>query len=250
MINFSHRLPPARFVGSRNPALSRLCEGKTVLHLGFVDEGLQEERLITHDWLHAELARVSDRLVGVDISEDGVRRAIEVGFSECYIGNVEELSQALFPRLSYDIILAADIIEHIANPGLFLNQLQTIAAPHTVVVITTPNALSIKTLFFPVARTEAVHPDHNFYYSPVTLTTLLRKYGFEVTEINLYSSIWVRNRRKSATLGQKVMKSLFTATDAVLRYSVVPLFPYYSEGILIQAKKREIVPQMNSRMSS
>jgi hypothetical protein len=250
MIKFLHPLPPAKFVGSRNPALSRLCEGKTVLHLGFVDEGLQEERLTTHDWLHAELARVSNRIVGVDISEDGVRRAIEVGFADCYVGNVEELSQAPFPQLSYDIILAADILEHIANPGLFLKQLQTVAAPHTVVAITTPNALSIKTMFFPLAKTEVVHPDHNFYYSPITLSTLLRKYGFDVAEISLYSDIWVGNNRNSTTLGQKVMKSLFTATDAVLRYSIVPLFPYYSEGMLIQARKQEIVSRMNSDIAS
>jgi len=249
MIKFLHPLPRARFVGSRNPALSRLCEGKTVLHLGFVDEGLLEERLISRDWLHSELARVSNRLVGVDISKDGVQRAIEVGFNDCYIGDVEELTQARFPRLNYDIILAADIIEHIANPGLFLEQLQAVATSNTVVVITTPNALSIKTLFFPLARTEVVHPDHNFYYSPVTLTTLLRKYGFEVTEINFYSSIWVANHRNSTTLRQKVMKSLFTATDAVLRYSVVPLCPYYSEGMLFQVRKREILSRTNCKIS-
>ena len=221
-----------------------------MLHLGFVDEGLLDERLIAHDWLHAELARVSNRLVGVDISEDGVRRAIEVGFADCYIGDVEDLNQAPFPRLGYDIILVADIIEHIANPGLFLKQLQSVATPHTVVIITTPNALSIKRLFFPLAKTEAVHPDHNFYYSPITLTTLLRKYGFDVTAIDLYSSIWVGNKRNNTALGQRVMKSLFTATDAVLRYSVVPLFPYYSEGMLIQARKGNVVPQMNAEISS
>lgn len=93
-------------------------------------------------------------------------------------------------------------------------------------------------MFFPPAKTEAVHSDHNFYFSPTTLTTLLRKYDFAVSEIDLYSSVWVRNRHRRASLQHVAMKSLFTAMDAMLRYSVVQLFPYYSEGMLIQAKKR------------
>jgi hypothetical protein len=237
MVKYEHRLPAASFVGSRNPALLRLCEGRTVLHLGFVDEGLLEDRLRHRTWLHAELTRVAARVVGVDISVEGVERAKEAGFADCYAGNVENLSRADFPRLQYDVILAADIIEHVANPGLFLSELQGVAGENTVVVITTPNALSIKTFFFPLARTEAVHSDHNFYYSPTTLTTLLGKYGFGVTGIGLYSGVWVRNRQKSHRVGELVAKSLFSAVDAVLRYSVVLLFPYYSEGMLIQARK-------------
>jgi SAM-dependent methyltransferase len=242
MIKYEHTLPAANFVGSRNPALLRLCEGRTVLHLGFVDEGLIEDRLRHHNWLHAELTRVASRVVGVDISGEGVQRAKEVGFSDCYAGDVEKLGQATFPRLHYDVILAADIIEHVANPGLFLSELQAVASEDTVIVITTPNALSIKTFFFPLARTEAVHSDHNFYYSPTTLTTLLRKYGFLVTGIDLYSGVWVQNRQKSHRVGEKVVKSLFTAVDAVLRYSVVLLFPYYSEGMLIRARKMGTAP--------
>ena len=95
-----------------------------------------------------------------------------------------------------------------------------------------------KTMFFPPVKTEAVHSDHNFYFSPTTLTTLLRKYDFAVSEIGLYSSVWVRNRDRRASFRQVAMKGLFTAMDAMLRYSVVRLFPYYSEGMLIQAKKR------------
>lgn len=237
MIQFSHPLPAARFVGSRDCRLLHLCRGKTVLHLGFVDEGMLQERWQERVWLHAELARVAARLVGVDISAEGVERAVAAGYRDCYVGDVEKLSQADFPRLQYDLILAADIIEHLANPGCFLRELQRLMTPRMRLVITTPNALSIKTVFFPPARVEAVHSDHNFYFSPTTLATLLRKYGFDIGEIELYSSVWGRDRRKRASARQLAMRSLFMAMDAMLRYSVVPLFPYYSEGMLMQATK-------------
>jgi len=241
-MNFGQVLPRAKFVGSRNDALLRLCSGKTVLHLGFVDEGLLEDRVQQQNWLHSELSRIAKRVVGVDVSERGVNRAKGLSYADCYVGDVERLSQADFPRLNYDIILAADIIEHVANPGLFLGEMWGITKEDTMVVVTTPNALSIKTLFFPLVGAEAVHPDHNFYYSPTTLTTILRKYGFRVTDIELYSSVWFRNGKKSHRFGELIAKSLFTGVDAVLRYSVVPLFPYYSEGMLFQAKKQACRP--------
>jgi len=237
-MNFRHVLPKAKLVDSRDQALIRLCSGKTVLHLGFVDEGLLDDRLGQENWLHGMLARVATRLVGIDISEQGVRRAQEAGYADCYVGDVERLSLMPFPRLEYDIILAADIIEHLDNPGLFLGELQRVATDDTLVVITTPNALNLRTLFYPLARIEYVHPDHNLYCSPTTLSTLLEKHGFRVAELNLYSAVYKPNKAKLAGVGDRIGKFAFRAMDFALRYSLVQLFPYFSEGMLAQARKQ------------
>lgn len=238
-MRFAHSLPAARFVGSRNQTVLRLCTGKTVLHLGFVDEGLLKDRLQQRTWLHEQLSRVAARLVGIDISVQGVNHARELGYQDCYVGDVEKLSDVPFPRLNYDVILVPDIIEHLSNPGLFLNELRPVTKSDTTVLFTTPNALSIKTLFFPLSGTEVVHPDHNFYYSPTTLTTLLRKHGFAIEEMTLYSGVWTPNLRNSRSLRDAVLKSIFTPIDFVLRYSLVRLFPYFSEGIGILARRQD-----------
>lgn len=237
-MEFSHPLPKTSLIGSKEQPLIDLCRDKIVLHLGFVAEGTVDDQQQGNTWLHALVAKVAKRIVGVDISVQGVQKAEQLGYADCYVGDVEQLSREEYPRLNYDIILAADIIEHLANPGLFLAELWKVANENTVIVLTTPNALSIKTFFFPIARTEAVHPDHNFYYSPTTLTTLLKKYGFRVTDISLYSGVWVRNKHKDQSLRAAISKSVFTAMDAALRYSVVPLFPYYGEGMLVQVRKQ------------
>ena len=226
-MNFRHALPKAKLLDSRNQALLRLCRGKTVLHLGFVDEGLLDDRLRHEDWLHAMLTSVAARVVGIDISERGVRRAHQVGYADCYVGDVERLSSIPFPRVEYDIILAADIIEHLDNPGLFLAELQKVANENTLVVITTPNALNIKTFFYPLARIECVHPDHNLYCSPTTLSTLLEKHGFQVVEMNLYSNVYKPNKDKLAGVTDRIAKYAFRMIDFVLRYSLVQLFPHY-----------------------
>jgi len=236
-MNFLHPLPAAEFIGSKDRTLVRLCQGKTVLHLGFVNEGNLHDQLRQHIWLHGDIAAVASRVVGVDISEQGVQEARELGYSDCYVGDVEKLSAVPFPRINYDLILAPDIIEHLANPGLFLTELHKVVPEETSVIITTPNALSIRTIFFPIVGTEATHPDHNFIYSPTTLITLLKKYGFNVTGVGLYSHVWVPSRKNLRKPLNLIGKSLFTVLDFALRYSVVPVFPYFSEGILVRIQK-------------
>jgi hypothetical protein len=236
-MRYAHALPKAKFIGSRNEGILALSAGKTVLHLGFVDEGLLDERLRHGDWLHEQLARVARRVVGIDVSAEGVARARDLGYSECYVGDVERLSEVPFPRDGYDLILAPDIVEHLANPGLFLKELAKVLGNDTAVVLTTPSALSLKSLFYPVVGIEAVHPDHNMYYSPTTLSTLLRKCGFQTTGIWLYSQIWWPNLQNSRTTRDLLLKSLYTPLDVALRYSVIPLFPYFSDGMMIHAKK-------------
>jgi SAM-dependent methyltransferase len=236
-VKFAHSLPKAKFVGSRNESILRICDGKTVLHLGFVDEGLLEDRLRERTWLHAQLARVTRKLVGVDISVNGVNRAKELGYQNCYAGDVERLSAVPLPQLDYDIVLAPDIIEHLANPGLFLSELHKIVADKTTVLLTTPNALSVKTFFYPLARIEVVHPDHNFYYSPTTLPTLLKKHGFAAGDMWLYSSFWVPNFKNERSIRENLLKTIYVPVDLALRYLLVPFFPYFSEGIMLQAWK-------------
>lgn len=236
-LKFAHSLLKAKFVGPRDENILRVCAGKTVLHLGFVDEGLLEERLRQRTWLHAKLATVARKLVGVDISASGVGRAKELGFEDSYVGNVEELSAIQFPRLNYDIVLAPDIIEHLANPGMFLSELRTVLTDNTAVVLTTPNALSIRTLLYPLVRTEVVHPDHNFYYSPATLATLLRKSGFAVSQLWLYSSVWALNFREERSLKENLLKAMYLPMDLTIRYLLVPVFPYFSDGMMFSVRK-------------
>lgn len=238
-MKFAHLLPRAKFVGPRDENILRLCAGKTVLHLGFVDEGLFEDRLREGTWLHAKLAATAGKLVGVDISVNGVNRARELGYEDSYVGDVEELSGTHFPRLDYDIILAPDIIEHVANPGAFLSELRGILTDNTFVVLTTPNALSIRTTFYPLAGIEVVHPDHNFYYSPTTLATLLRKTGFAIRDLWLYSSVWAPNFASERGVKENFLKATYLPLDLACRYLLVPMFPYFSDGMMFGVCKNQ-----------
>jgi len=223
---------------SRDEAILELCRNKTVLHLGFVDEGLLEERIERGEWLHEKLVRSAERVIGFDISAQGVARARQLGFLDCYVVDVERLDSAIeVPKLSYDVILAADIIEHVDNPGSFLTALQPIVGPGTTLVITTPNALSLKTFWYPPAKLEVVHPDHNCYFSPLTLTHLLAKYGFEVTATTVYSPKFIPDKGNITGLWDFARKWSFVAVNSVLRHTLVSIFPFFNDGLLVTACK-------------
>lgn len=104
-----------------------ICRNKRVLHLGCVDEGMIKERLEAGTLLHTKLLSVAREVYGVDISEKGLRLLREAGIDNLVLGNVEHLDQlSELQGKDFDVIVAAKIIEHLNNPGLFsFNRLNT-----------------------------------------------------------------------------------------------------------------------------
>ena len=167
-----------------------ICQDKRVLHLGCVDEGLTRERLKTGTLLHAQLLAVARELYGVDISEEGLNLLRQAGIPNLILGNVEHLDQ--IPELrekTFDVILAPEIIEHLNNPGLFLRSAKRLFHENTVMIITTPNAYRVTGLGYRLKGLEFVHPDHNYWFSWSTLSSLLRKNGYQIIDSKLYSFV-------------------------------------------------------------
>ena len=73
-------------------------------------------------------------VVGIDINTSNVERLKRLGYDNIYIASAEtfELQQ------QFDTIIAGELIEHLANPGLFLQQARKHLAPNGRIVITTP----------------------------------------------------------------------------------------------------------------
>ena len=53
-MNFLHKISRANII-NREEFLLNYLKGKSVLHLGFVDEGLIADKIISNVWLHAKL---------------------------------------------------------------------------------------------------------------------------------------------------------------------------------------------------
>ena len=174
-----HRLPKASLV-QRIPHVAELVRGKSVVHVGFVDAGYQEMQASAGTWLHAHLGRAATHLVGIDLDVEGVERATAEGY-EAYVADCRDPDAVDALGLEpADVVVAGEIIEHLDDPGSFLDGLHRLMRPGGELILTTPNASGLLNGFAAMAGAEINHPDHVILFSWRTLTNLMARHGWEV----------------------------------------------------------------------
>ena len=87
------------------------------------------------------IARLGAEITGIDITETAIRAAIvhakQVGLDINYICcTAEELAST---GETFDVIYASEVIEHVANRGLFIKAITHMLDPKGVVIVTTIN---------------------------------------------------------------------------------------------------------------
>ena len=216
-------LVPVRGIGrrrvvDRQAELLRRCAGKRVLHLGCADHPFTDQ--LDGRLLHVRLARAASDLWGVDHSAEGIAALRARGFSNLVVADVEQLPAGHLPG-RFDVIVAGELIEHLANPGVFLHALKPLMGQGTELLLTTPNASAVKVFFRALWGGEKVHPEHHYYFSYFTIKQLLERTGFEAQEIYYYQDV----------LGRDITEW----PDVAL--SVFPrLFPSLADGLMVRAR--------------
>lgn len=172
----------------REPLILNRCAGKRVLDLGFIDAGWTPERIAGGNLLHLWIKKAASLLVGVDL-DDSFRHLLpaENENYRLFFGNVEdERMMSTLREFDFDVVVAAEILEHVDNPGLFLKSVKSVMKPEATLVLTVPNGLRHQNAAYVAQGVEMVHPDHNYWYSPTTIQTLLTKNGFHVENLAGY----------------------------------------------------------------
>ncbi len=188
MLNFEHRLPNAKLVYQRHPFLVNNCRGKKVLHIGCVDVGLMHERFATGQLLHQKLDEVSTVLWGIDIDEEGIDFLKSKDFDNVHTLDITEKRYLdMLIEQEFEVIIFSEVIEHLLNPGDMLDSIRTIMTAETRLLITAPNAYGVMPLLSMMKGIEFVHPDHNYYFSHVTLRNLVTKSDLLIEDEALYT---------------------------------------------------------------
>lgn len=170
--------------------LKQICTGKKVLHLGCTNYPYTKNSIANNMLLHFELAKVAKELYGFDGDQSGIDILQEAGAEKLFLVNLERLE--LIPlEETFDIIIAGEIIEHLSNPGLFLNGIKRFMDRESKLIITTINAYCIYRFLIYALRgkggeNEPVHPDHVAYYSYKTLSLILNREDLQVEEFLFY----------------------------------------------------------------
>ncbi|MBP6868939.1 MAG: methyltransferase domain-containing protein [Candidatus Pacebacteria bacterium] len=153
----------------------------TVLDVGFLGQGIQADDV---RWPHALLIKTAKDVYGVDLSVD---RSLFPSESHYQSISAENFS---FPGVVFDVIFAGDLIEHLQNPGLFLEACRTHMNATSRLIITTPNCFNLFNITEKISKDEpTVNSDHTCYFNHKTLRTLLSKSNMDVNDIGYVYSL-------------------------------------------------------------
>ena len=85
-----------------------------------------------------------------------------------------------------EVVVAGEVIEHLDDPGAFLDGLHELCGDDGVLVLTTPNPSGLLNTFASLANYEINHPDHVVMFTWRTLTTLLRRHEWEPVQTRTF----------------------------------------------------------------
>lgn len=149
-------------------------DGGHVLDIGCV----QHDSSKRHDpnWLHQHLYDPADSVLGVDRDADGVQNLRQAGYN-VVTGDAEVLDL----DDTYDYVVAGELIEHLSNPGEFLQAAKDVLSDNGHLVLTTPNIWCWARLKH-LTQKDGVpcNSEHTHYHDEATLRQLLERHGYRV----------------------------------------------------------------------
>lgn len=139
-----------------------LCADKKVLHVGCSDYPL----FSSEGSLHLQLVPVAKELHGCD--PNGLEE-LKKHYDGVYYDSINQIDD------EYDVVLVPNVIEHLKNPGLMVDELFSI--PFKKLFVLVPNySISEQAVYEKNIFTERVHQDHYAWYSPYTLWNLFKEH--------------------------------------------------------------------------
>ncbi len=145
----------------------------------FVDVGCATGRLIHH------LQALGWKEQGIEVC----RPAAEYGRRErgvsIFTGTLEE---ARLAAGEYDVVHASHVIEHLQDPGSFLDEAFRLLRPNGHLILITPNSDGFQAKLMR-GRWRSAIADHMLLFSRRTLALLLKKHGFQVEKSRTWGGI-------------------------------------------------------------
>lgn len=120
---------------------------------------------------------------GIEPSDAGAKMCNELGI-KVHHGYFLE---TLLPINHFDAVTMYDVLEHTQEPAAEIKKAYEILKPNGVIHITLPNIESALAKLHKENWDMITPPEHLNYFSPQTLSVLLKQNGFEVREIRTFN---------------------------------------------------------------
>ena len=170
----------------RKDLLIQIVRGKNVIHFGCADHlPLIEQKRRNGNWLHGLLTQQCQQCVGIDINEEAVQYIrTKIGIDNVFLPGSEVDGIIFSKQAKWDYMILGELIEHVDNPVKFLAGLQKKYGHCTKkLIITAPNVYNLMTIKDIRNNNENINTDHNYWFSPYTLTRVALKAGFKNPEL-------------------------------------------------------------------
>lgn len=161
--------------------------------------------------------------------------------------HVGDLTQCALPADSFDVITMSQSIEHLYDPNAVLRESLRILKPGGLLVMTTPNVMSIGAKEFGASWRGWEAPRHLHLFSVPSLQRLTQKAGFEISEARTYSAGSAVVYRASRTIQQNQVGKLpwlaelgmitWSYNKELQEYRAQKFKPHTGQNVLIQARK-------------
>lgn len=165
----------------REELIERYVSNKNVLDIGSV--GQTSKYTLWNEYPSFNINELTG--IDLDISTQENEKLFGEGeivrSADIISGNMETYS---FDK-KFDVIVAGDVIEHVSNQGLFLDNIGKHLESKGVVIITTPNAKWPTVFLRP-------NPTHTIWHDKHTLERILVMHKFKIVEFHYYKG----NKRK------------------------------------------------------
>ena len=174
----------------RQDKIVEYCNDKTVLDLGCIMHDEFEWRLKKGEYLHEKIVKIAKKVVGIDYLEQYIPMLKEKGYDIRY-GDVEHL-EAVELNETFDVIVAGELIEHLSNPGLFLEGVKRFMHDQSILILTTPNPFHYvrRNLLLKGEEKEWLNKEHSCWFSFQTLKQLLERHGYDEVKYWYYGENW------------------------------------------------------------
>lgn len=162
------------------------CRGKKVLDLGCVQHSFKWA-INSPEWLYKKIQSVAHYVLGVDYLQSDIEELKKLGFN-VISGDV---TRHLPIEDKFEVIVAGNLIEHLANfEGFFLN-LKRLLIPDGIVLISTANPLYFDHYFFSALKNSIlINPEHTCWIDPIALNQLALRFGFKIREFHFIKGGW------------------------------------------------------------
>ena len=187
-------------------------------------------------------ARLSERIrerghqvTGVDSMEiPGVRGRLD----DFHIGDLEQGIPAAAGS-GFDVVVAADVIEHVRDPGRLLRQMADVLAPDGMILISTPNfghwysrgRAAIGT--FDYDRRGILDQTHLRFFTRKSLRRLFRSNGLDVLELTytgLPLDVLANDDRRLSRIARRIDRLLVSLRPTVFGYQFVAKLERHHAG--------------------